>query len=130
MDIENFDKQHDAWTSQTLDVILHKVTKIDVLIQTQQRQELMLEKLTDAVSRLAIIEDRQNADRNWVKDIVADHKASVQKVSDKFEEGDRRISELERSDVENKRVRQVVFGLIGILGVAVFGAILKLLELK
>lgn len=51
------------WIMKALDTIMHKVGKVDVLIETQQKQERLLEKLADAVSKLAVIEANQAHDR-------------------------------------------------------------------
>ena len=51
------------WIMKALDAILHKVGKVDVLIETQQKQERLLEKLAEAVNKLAVIEANQAHDR-------------------------------------------------------------------
>ena len=118
------------WTSNAIDVILHKVSKIDTLMTMQQRQEALLEKLSDAVSRLAVIEDRQNSDREWVKEITKDHKDTVQRICTRLDKLDERLDTLETKEPLNSQARHWLLGGIGIALAAILAALLKSVGLK
>ena len=115
---EKLQAQTMMWNSQAIDQILHKVSKVDTLVESVRRQEATLEKLTDAVTKLAVIEDRQNADRADMAEIRHQQKEIRQDVD-----------ELKRAEVLNGRVRAAVFALGGIVGTAVIYAILALIGL-
>lgn len=52
-----------GWTNSAIETILHKTAKIDVLVDGIRKMETTIEKLADAVTKLAVIEERQNTDR-------------------------------------------------------------------
>ena len=126
----SFDQQVNEWNANAIDVILHKVTKIDVLIDNHKRMEQAVEKMADAVSRLAVIEDRQNSDREWVRDIAANNKDFVTRIHERLDGVDARLDTIELNEVDNRRARNLVFGLLSLIGVAVVGALFKLIGLS
>lgn len=60
---DNVDSQLERWRGEAIDAILHKVGKIDMLLEAQKKQEAVLEKMSDAMSKLALVEERQNVSR-------------------------------------------------------------------
>lgn len=124
------EQQINDWNANAIDVILHKVTKIDVLIDNHQRLEATMEKMADAVSRLAVIEERQNADRNAIRDAVVEFKEYAGKINDKLDRHDARIDAMELADVENKRMRNWGFAIVSIVGLAVLAKVLGLIGLQ
>ena len=98
--------------------------------QDEMRQTL--NKLAEAVSKLAVIEERQNQDRQAVErafaaiaDLAKHLDASVDRIMERIERGENRLIELERSDSLNKQARYWLFGAIGTGGAAIFYAIAK-----
>jgi len=81
-------------TDPMIEVLVHKVTKM----------ETSLEKMADAMSRLAVIEDRQTSDKAALERAFSaiqktDEKcaAALDKVLTKIELNDKRIDELEKA---------------------------------
>ena len=114
--------QFDKWRSDTLEMLVHKVSKIDMVIEMQRRQEAVLEKLADSVQRLSVIEERQNADRIEMREMS-------KSISRTFERLGERIDRLEKAEVENQRIRGWVWAAIGTAGAAGMAAILALIGL-
>ena len=112
--------QFDKWRSDTLEMLVHKVSKIDMVIEMQRRQEAVLEKLADSVQRLSVIEERQNADRIEMREMS-------KSISRTFERFGERIDRLEKAEVENQRIRGWVWAAIGTAGAAGMAAILALI---
>lgn len=129
----------EAWRSDALDMILHKVgkidtlhTKVDGLIDIQKRQDLTLEKLTDAVSRLAVIEDRQNSDRgalerafNAIKEVSIAQDKTSEKLIGLIDNIEGRIDQLETAETHNTRVRNTLYAAVGVL---LLGLLYKLMS--
>lgn len=114
---ERIEEELRRWHGDALNLIVHKVAKIDTVLDTQRQQQATLDKLTDAVSRLAVIEERQNTDRRdmqYIRDSINSVATSVKSVAD-------RVDKLESAEVENKRLRNAMWALAGVilLGVAV-----------
>lgn len=137
MNTPEYQQKIAEWNSTALDTILHKVSKIDTLVTVQTRQETMLEKLTEAVSKLAIIEERQNNDRNTLERAFGNitvmgekHDLSMSRIADMVEKVEGRVDALERSESLNKQMRVWVFGAIGAVGLAVLYAVLSLIGLN
>lgn len=81
-------------TDPAIEILVHKVTKM----------ETSLEKMADAMSRLAVIEDRQTSDKAALERAFSaiqktDEKcaAALDKVLTKIELNDKRIDELEKA---------------------------------
>lgn len=53
----------DAWNSHAIETILHKAAKIDLVVDSIREMKVTMEKLAEAVTKLAVIEERQNTDR-------------------------------------------------------------------
>ena len=119
---DDISAQFDKWRSDTLEMLVHKVSKIDMVIEMQRRQEAVLEKLADSVHRLSVIEDRQNADRIEMREMS-------KSISRTFERFGERIDRLEKAEVENQRIRGWVWAAIGTSGAAGMAAILALIGL-
>ena len=117
---DDISAQFDKWRSDTLEMLVHKVSKIDMVIEMQRRQEAVLEKLADSVHRLSVIEDRQNADRIEMREMS-------KSISRTFERFGERIDRLEKAEVENQRIRGWVWAAIGTAGAAGMAAILALI---
>lgn len=117
---DDISAQFDKWRSDTLEMLVHKVSKIDMVIEMQRRQEAVLEKLADSVQRLSVIEERQNADRIEIREMS-------KSISRTFERLGERIDRLEKAEVENQRIRGLVWAAIGTAGAAGMAAILALI---
>lgn len=117
---DDISAQFDKWRSDTLEMLVHKVSKIDMVIEMQRRQEAVLEKLADSVQRLSVIEERQNADRIEMREMS-------KSISRTFERFGERIDRLEKAEVENQRIRGLVWAAIGTAGAAGMAAILALI---
>ena len=117
---DDISAQFDKWRSDTLEMLVHKVSKIDMVIEMQRRQEAVLEKLADSVQRLSVIEERQNADRIEMREMS-------KSISRTFERLGERIDRLEKAEVENQRIRGWVWAAIGTAGAAGMTAILALI---
>ena len=90
---DDISAQFDKWRSDTLEMLVHKVSKIDRVIEMQRRQEAVLEKLADSVQRLSVIEERQNADRIEMREMS-------NSISRTFERFGERIDRLEKAEVD------------------------------
>lgn len=118
---------------ELLDRIAEKVGKIDVLIEAQKRleenqakMELAIGKMADAVARLAVIEERQNAARGEITilsekidRIEQERKENMKKVMDVVERLEHRTDKLERAEELNMQIRKWFFA-----GIATVGSIL------
>ena len=110
--------------------IAEKVGKIDVLVEAQKRleenqakMELAIGKMADAVTRLAVMEERQNAVRGEITTlsekidrVEQEHKESMKKVMDVVERLEHRTDELERAEELNLQVRKWFFAAIATVG--------------
>lgn len=99
-----------------MEMLVHKVSKIDMVVEMQRRQEAVLEKLADSVQRFSVIEERQNADRIEMREMS-------KSISRTFERLGERIDRLEKAEVENQRIRGWVWAAIGMAGAAGMAAI-------
>ena len=117
---DDISAQFDKWRSDTLEMLVHKVSKIDMVIEMQRRQEAVLEKLADSVQRLSVIEERQNADRIEMREMSKSISRTFERLCD-------RIDRLEKAEVENQRIRGWVWAAIGTAGAAGMAAILALI---
>lgn len=82
----------DAWNTHAMEVILHKTAKIDVVVDAIKEMKATMEKLADAVTKLAVIEERQNTDRLALERAFAEI-AKLQKRQD--EDSDRHTTKVE-----------------------------------
>ena len=113
--------------------IAEKVGKIDVLVEAQKRleenqakMELAIGKMADAVARLAVMEERQNAVRGEITTlsekidrVEQERKENMKKVMDVVERLEHRTDKLERAEELNMQVRKWFFA-----GIATVGSIL------
>lgn len=81
-------------TDPMVEVIMHKVTKM----------ESSIDKLADAIAKLAVIEERQTADRaalerafNAIQRSDERCAAAMEKIAEKIEKSDARLDELEKA---------------------------------
>ena len=137
--MDQLEKDLAAWRTDTLDTILHKVvkidalhTKVDGLIDIQKRQDTTLEKLTDAVSRLAVIEDRQNSDRgalerafNAIKEVGQDQQKTSDRLGELMERLETRVDVLEAAESANSKVRTALYGGAAVILLTVLYMVLK-----
>ena len=113
--------------------IAEKVSKIDVLVEAQKRleenqekMELAIGKMADAVTRLAVMEERQNAVRGEIT-ILSEKidrgeqecEKGIKKVMDVVERLEHRMDKLERAEELNMQLRKWFFA-----GIATIGSIL------
>ena len=110
--------------------IAEKVGKIDVLIEAQKRleenqakMELAIGKMADAVTRLAVMEERQNVVRGEIivlsekiDRVEQERKEDMKKVMDVVERLERRTDKLERAEELNLQIRRWVFASIATVG--------------
>jgi len=141
---EEVARKMEIWRSDALDMILHKVakidtlhTKVDGLVDIQKRQDKTLEKLTDAVSRLAIIEDRQNSDRgalerafNAIKDVSESQEKTAEKVVQLIENVEGRVDQLETAETHNTRVRNTLYAAVGVVLLGLLYKVLSFIGLE
>ena len=113
--------------------IAEKVGKIDVLVEAQKRleenqakMELAIGKMADAVTRLAVMEERQNAVRGEINilsekidRVEQERKENMKKVMDAIERLEHRADKLERAEELNMQIRRWFFA-----GIATVGSIL------
>ena len=113
--------------------IAEKVGKIDVLVEAQKRleenqakMELAIGKMADAVTRLAVMEERQNAVRSEIvilsekiDRVEQERKENMKKVMDAVERLESRTDNLERAEELNLQIRKWFFA-----GIATVGSIL------
>lgn len=113
--------------------IAEKVGKIDVLVEAQKRleenqakMELAIGKMADAVTRLAVMEERQNVVRGEITTlsekidrVEQERKENMKKVMDVVERLEHRMDKLERAEELNMQVRRWFFA-----GIATVGSIL------
>ena len=110
--------------------IAEKVGKIDVLVEAQKRleenqakMELAIDKMADAVTRLAVMEERQNVVRGEIivlsekiDRVEQERKEDMKKVMDVVERLERRTDKLERAEELNLQIRRWVFASIATVG--------------
>lgn len=110
--------------------IAEKVGKIDVLIEAQKRleenqakMELAIDKMADAVTRLAVMEERQNVVRGEIivlsekiDRVEQERKEDMKNVMDVVERLERRTDKLERAEELNLQIRRWVFASIATVG--------------
>ena len=113
--------------------IAEKVGKIDVLVEAQKRleenqakMELAIDKMADAVTRLAVMEERQNVVRGEITilsekidRVEQERKENMKKVMDVVERLEHRTDKLERAEELNMQIRKWFFA-----GIATVGSIL------
>lgn len=113
--------------------IAEKVGKIDVLVEAQKRleenqakMELAIGKMAEAVTRLAVMEERQNAVRGEITAlsekidrVEQERKEDMKKVMDVVERLEHRTDKLERAEELNLQIRKWFFA-----GIATVGSIL------
>ena len=127
-----------------LDMIVHKVGKIDVLVETMRkledqhtRLEMSVTKLADAVTKLAVIEERQAQDRKEMVDMrsalvemVRKHDASTERVMQAVERLDDRVDALEKAEPMNAQTRRWMFSALGLLATIFIYALANILGLR
>lgn len=124
---------------ELLNRIAEKVGKIDVLVEAQKRleenqakMELAIGKMADAVTRLAVMEERQDRVRSEVAamgervlDIRKQHNESIKRIAERVESLESRIDTLERAEPMNAQVRKWVLGAMVIAATAILYALLR-----
>lgn len=113
--------------------IAEKVGKIDVLVEAQKRleenqakMEAAIGQMADAITRLAVMEERQNAVRGEIATlsekidrVEQERKENMKKVMDVVERLEHRTDKLERAEELNLQIRKWFFA-----GIATVGSIL------
>lgn len=87
--------------------------------ERQRSHEQAINRLTDAVVRLAVIEERQAV-------VVG----NLERVEDKLDSVDKRLDALEQQEVLNKQSRYWVFGLLTLTATAVLYAVFRIVGLS
>lgn len=118
---------------ELLNRIAEKVGKIDVLVEAQKRleenqakMELAIGRMADAITRLAVMEERQNAVRGEIivlsekiDRVEQERKENMKKVMDVVARLEHRIDKLERAEELNLQIRKWFFA-----GIATVGSVL------
>lgn len=101
-----------------LDMYEQILSGISEIRERQKMHGAAIEKLTDAVVRLAVIEERQ-----------ASTNIALDELSTKFDRIDSRLDALEQSEVLNKQLRYWGFGLLTVIASGVVFALLRVVGL-
>lgn len=103
-------------------------TKLEMLIKGHEAIQQTLQKLTDAVSKLALIEERQTADRKAVERVTDDLKKLDDRVrlleKEVPNQLDRRLGDLEKKMPVHSMTSSAVIKVVGLVCMAVVGALL------
>lgn len=127
-----------------LDMIVHKVSKIDVLVEATRkledqhsRLESSITKMADAVTKLAVIEERQDQDRKEMADLrsmlaemARKHDSSMERVMTAIGRVEDRVDELEKAEPMNAQARRWMFGALGLLATIFIYALANILGLR
>ena len=106
------------------------INKLAVIDERQVQSALVLDKLSNAVDKAHTRIDNQNA--HIVSAVDAERKAREEQArmdAEVIKLIDRRVDALEKAEVENQRLRGWAFGAIGVLGLGVGAALLKIIGL-
>ena len=94
--------------------------------------ELAIDKMADAVTRLAVMEERQNVVRGEIivlsekiDRVEQERKEDMKKVMDVVERLERRTDKLERAEELNLQIRRWVFASIATVGTIIAYGIAK-----
>lgn len=118
---------------ELLDRIAEKVGKIDVLVEAQKRleenhakMEIAIGQMADAITRLAVMEERQNVVRGEIitlskkiDRVDQERKENIKSVMDVVERLEHRTDKLERAEELDSQIRKWFFA-----GIATVGSIL------
>lgn len=138
------DAEWEKYNRGALDVIVHKVSKIDVLIEShrrlednQARMEDYITRMAEAVSKLAVIEERQIQDRKEMAemrgilgDMARKHDASIERVMQAVDRVEVRVDEIEKNEPLNKQARTWIFGGLALIATIFVYALANILGLK
>jgi len=127
-----------------LDIIVHKVGKIDVLVEATRkleeqhsRLELSITKMADAVTKLTVIEERQTQDRkemaemrSMLAEMSRKHDTSIERVMQAVERLNDRVGALEKAEPMNAQARRWMFGALGLLATIFIYALANILGLR
>lgn len=141
------DMHSDEWERYSrgaLDMIVHKVSKIDALVETtrrlesqQSKLESSIDKMTEAISRLTVIEERQTQDRkemaelrSMLADMSRKHDAGMDRVMAVIGRVEERVDALEKAEPMNAQTRRWMIGAVTLLATIFIYALANLLGLK
>lgn len=110
---EDFHRELEKCRIDTLDIIANKVAKIDLLVESQRRMEEAQAEMAKAITKLAVIEERQEATRS-----------SLAKIDKKIESIENRIDRLEQHEQSNKAVRSLLYAVLTAIIITVVGVVL------
>ena len=137
-------EEWERYNRGALDMIAHKVGKIDVLVEShrrleanQGRMEDSIARLAEAVSKLAVIEERQVQDRKEMADLRAllgemgkKHDHIIERVMQAVERVETRVDDLEKHEPLNRQARTWIFGGLAMLATIFIYALANILGLK
>ena len=107
------------------------INKLAIIDERQVQSAMVLDKLNNAVDKA---HSRIDSQSSAITAAVAEERKSREDQARVDAEAmkalERRVDALEKSDVENRRVRNWAFGLVTLLGVAVAGGLLRLIGLS
>ena len=100
------------------------INKLAIIDERQVQSALVMDKLTTAVDKAHSRVD------NLTSEFARAMEAAKVECVTITKELERRVDALEKSDVENRRVRNWAFGLVTLVAVGVLGGLLKMIGLS
>lgn len=94
--------QLNRWHGDAVEMILHKVTKIDIILDSQKRLESAQEKMMGAITKLAVVEERQ-----------ANMADAIERLTESLNKLDDRLKKLEESEPLQRQSTKWVFAAVG-----------------
>lgn len=124
------------WVLQKIETINERLGEIDKIrvmlnsIREQQKEQIeSLERLTDSIIRLAVIEERQTAMNLQLMTLQSDNAKSFDRMFSKIDAIESRVDELEKKEQHNERIRWLVWSAVGIALTSVVTMIMKFIGL-
>lgn len=109
----------DRYNRGALDQIVHKVSKIDslataitALMQSQAAMQADMREMSNALRQLAVVEERQQSDRDAMKRAFAEIEAVQANCVAKDEALSVRIAHLELAEADNAKARWAITGVV------------------
>lgn len=126
-DLHSIAREHDDVVR--IERLTHHMMRIR---ESVTKMESSMEKMAEAINKLAIIEERQNQDRaamerafSAIADLARKHDSAIERVIGLVERVEERVDALEQAESLNKQARYWIFGAIGIAAAGVLYATLR-----
>lgn len=124
--------EQQEWAAKTLEMIAHQVGKIErieasieALKEQQAVQTRTLAQLTETVSKLAVIEERQASTNAQLRELEMKNDKSFTRAFEALDLLENRIDKLEQSEAQNERIRWIVWSAVGLLLTAILTTIVR-----